>query len=369
MKIFFVAPFASKASQEWFSVGRFRKINQVCSMLTSLGFDIQKLNIVPFYAADTSTSLVSLCRSKTPVKRFAELLFFALSFFLAQESHSTDSYIWVYNTRAAESLVACLGILLHPRYRLVLELEDLPSARMENHGIRGFADLIMTRFLANRADFVFTVSDPVSKAFTRITGVSSFKIHALPPSLSDSFVNKACSRKQPFSSAVISILYAGSYAESKGVDDLINAALSLDETYFHLHLVGPIPASLRNKYANSRLLTCHGLISTESLFDMYCSADIVVNPHRVVLNPDYIFPFKLIETIASGALPLTTPVPGYESFNLPDVCLFRSVNDLLYKLVNSKLIWATNRHEIISCAQYCIHKYSFSTILQSLSVL
>ena len=105
----------------------------------------------------------------------------------------------------------------------------------------------------------------------------------------------------------------------------------------------------------------------QELFQLYTTADVVVNPHSTILNPDHVFPFKLIETVASGALPLTTPVPGSEDLGLPAECFFTDVEGLTMKLDNAPFIWKSNRRAIESAAQASRIEYSFEAAKESIS--
>jgi glycosyltransferase involved in cell wall biosynthesis len=244
----------------------------------------------------------------------------------------------------------------------VLQLEDLPSARLANHGFAGFIDHIFTYLLGRRAKHIFAVSENVAAAFTRLSPVSQRKIHILPPALDPLFISKAERRIEPFSSSSFSILYAGSYQAEKGVDDLIEAFLRLPRGIYTLYLVGsaPIEISSKFKYCNEIVFT--GVVSIDELFDYYVSADVVVNPHRSILNPDHVFPFKLIETFACGALPLTTPVPGVENLGLPEVCIFSGVDELTRLLSSAQSIWIDNRSLIRNLAFRARVNFSFPTI-------
>jgi glycosyltransferase involved in cell wall biosynthesis len=104
------------------------------------------------------------------------------------------------------------------------------------------------------------------------------------------------------------------------------------------------------------------VVSIDELFDYYVSADVVVNPHRSILNPDHVFPFKLIETFACGALPLTTPVPGVENLGLPEVCIFSGVDELTRLLSSAQSIWIDNRSLIRNLAFRARVNFSFPTI-------
>jgi hypothetical protein len=169
----------------------------------------------------------------------------------------------------------------------------------------------------------------------------------------------------PFTSETINILYAGGYSEDKGVDDLINAFLTLDTSFFKLNLVGPVSQryiALSTQYPS---IFVKGVLTADELYSAYADADIVVSPHRRIRRSDHVFPHKIIEYIASGALPLVTPMPGTEAFQLPAFCYFTSTDQLAYKLRMAPIVWpsiANEVHHQVSCIR---SQYSFESIHSS----
>jgi glycosyltransferase involved in cell wall biosynthesis len=362
MNIYYVAAFADPMNRSWFSLGRQRKTDLVITLLSGLGYHLTSLNIAPSDALYSSSSVVGLCLNSFLPLRLLQLLLFSTRFFLKSTDRHSTGIIWLYNTRVAESLVAIVAVLLRPHFKLVLQLEDLPSARAANHGLRGLADSFSTRLLSKRANYVFAVSKNVASSFSRLTHYPIAKVALLPPSIDPVFTQKAEQRADPFSKRHIVILYAGSYEPEKGVTDLIQAFLQLDKSLFRLLLAGSAPVELVKEYADSPEIRFTGVVDCVKLFHFYTTADVVVNPHRPILTPGNVFPFKLVETVASGALPLTTPVPGSEFFDLPPDCFFSGVDELAYKLSNARLIWQRNRQQLQRCSAACLACYSSQAI-------
>ena len=334
-------------------------------MLSSIGFTIIGLNIAPHYPCAPG-SIHALCRSGFVPLRFLQLALFSFWFFLTGTPHHCTTILWLYNTRAAESLVAIMGLLLRPRLRLVLQLEDLPSARAENHGLAGHVDAITTSFLARRAYKIFAVSPNVAAAFQNLNPRIRTSITLLPPALDPLLEQKLRHRPRPFSGNIIQILYAGAYQPDKGVMDLIEAFNRLPSDRFRLLLVGSAPQPLIQEWKDHPSIVFRGVVSNSTLFDLYVAADVVVNPHRPILHAEHVFPFKLVEIVASGALPLTTSVPGSHSFALPSDCFFQGVDQLASKLMEAPRIWASHRIHLLQAASACRFRYSQETIQQQL---
>jgi glycosyltransferase involved in cell wall biosynthesis len=367
MKVFYVAAFAQASDHAWFSLGRMRKVGQVLSTLRDLAFQVHILNIAPFVVATieaggSPVSLTKLCSTSFLPIRFLQLFANTIFLILSIEPSDSGSILWLYNTRFAESTVALAALLLRPQLRLVLQLEDLASAREANHGLRGALDQFTTSCLSRRANKVFAVSEAVARSFSLTTQFPLESIQILPPALDSLFCMLAAERREPFSTPHYTILYAGSFTREKGVFDLIEAFQSLGPIDAHLILVGSAPDLLRQSHKNQSRIFFTGVISNEELFKLYASCDVVVNPHRKILNPHYVFPFKLVETVSSGALPLTTPVPGSETFGLPADCFIEDIQDLRVKLSHAPQLWRQHRESLQTASTLCRERYSSELI-------
>ena len=366
MKILYVAAFVGPEVPGWFSVGRYRKIDQVLRLLTDLGFSILGLNIAPVKGSWSNYTIHNLCHSTLLPVRLFQITKSSFSYFLASVEPRDSSILWLYNTRAAEAIVAVVALILRPSLKLVIQLEDLPFARKENHCFAGLVDQLFMLLLSLRADLIFTVSGSVGNSFTAITKSLATKPHTLPPFLDDLFLDKVVSRPEPFSGDSVNVFYAGSYLSEKGVEDLLTAFRTLSTDKFKLFLAGPAPSALIRLFQDSHNIIFLGLLENSALFNRLAIADVVVNPHRPTSNSDFIFPYKLVELIASGALPLTTRVSGADTFQLPTDCYFSNATELAEKLRNSHLIWSRNRRQIRLVSIACRQAYSSQSVRSDL---
>lgn len=363
IKIFYVAAFAKPSDHAWFSLGRMRKVGQIVSTIGSLAHHIQYLNIAPFHqgSIEIGTPPISvrrMCSTSFLPLRIIQLIANSAFFFLAIKNWSSPSILWLYNTRYAESSVALAALIVRPQLRLVLQLEDLASARDDNHGWAGIIDRFTTSLLSRRANRVFAVSEDVAQAFSNENQFDYDSIEILPPTLDPIFSRLAAERIEPFSSPRYTILYAGSYHREKGAYDLIEAFLSLGTANAQLILAGSAPEHTIASFKSESQISFTGVLNNEALYRLYSTCDVVVNPHRKILNANYIFPFKLIETVSSGALPLTTPVPGSEKLGLPADCFIKDIQDLSEKLSRAPELWRNNRESVQTAASICRQRYS-----------
>ena len=358
--ILIIAPYCGSSSDKWFSPGRQRKLFQVESLFVSLGYSFQRFSISPDQPKTGQFDWESLCSSSWPPVRFVQLFFNAFWAGGTQVLSDEPQWIWIYNTRLAEAMVALALLIRKPKVKIFLQLEDLPAARLANAGVRGRLDSFSSKMLSRRADCVSAVSLPVALAFSQLTSFSADRIVLLPPLLDDNYRLKVACRQPPFGDSCTTIVYAGGYGAEKGIDDLLAAFSHLPVPGFRLLLLGPIPYSLRVQLSGQSGIEILGMVPIERLFLAYAEADILVNPHRPILNSSYVFPFKLIEIMASGALPLSTAMPGLESFGLPSDCIFFGCRQLSEKLVNASRIWRLNRQRLERLAQQLRESHSMA---------
>jgi glycosyltransferase involved in cell wall biosynthesis len=211
------------------------------------------------------------------------------------------------------------------------------------------------------------VSPVVGQVLQSITLATSAHLTVLPPLLSPEFLLIVDQRSQPFSQRITTILYAGGYGIEKGVTDLIQAFLRLPPDLFSLQLAGAVPDTLVSSLPSNNRIQILGHLDNSDLYSYYANADVLVSPHRVTQRSSSIFPFKLIEYVASGALPLTTPMPGVELLCLPNDCLFETVDDLASKLLNSRTLWIQHKQSILACSLNLRHSYSYKTLQPALA--
>jgi glycosyltransferase involved in cell wall biosynthesis len=366
--VLLIAPYSFKHTDIWYSPGRSRKLQQVEDSLRDLGFSIYSLSTLPVSLSPSHLSIRSLCTSSTPCTRLIQILYSTFRLIPQLSSSVTPNYIlWVYNCRVSEFLPALIIHLFRPSIPIFLQLEDLPFARTINSGIRGFIDLICLQFLSVFAKDVFVVSHNVGVIFQRITPFSNNRFTILPPALSASFLSSTSSRSEPLSSTTISILYAGGYSPEKGVATLLNTFFRLPPERFSLMLVGHLPDQILSLSSTHSNILCPGHVSSDSLFYHYARADVVVCPHVFGTRSSFIFPFKLIEYIASGSIPLTTPMPGLEDFGLPSACFFRTSDELYSRLINIHSLWKEHSETLLLIKSKVRQHFSSHFLTEQLS--
>ena len=367
--VLLVAPYCFDPNSDWFSPGRFQKISQVESLLSALSLRVLRINTSPTVCPPSNTPTLQLTQNVFPPCRLLHSALSTIRLLLAREATNSSPFLWVYNPRLSEALVALLIFSFIPKCFVCLQLEDLPSARVQNAGIRGLLDLLCLNVLARRANRIFVVSPVVGKSLLKMIRfcASSPAVQLLPPLLNPEFLSVADKRTPPFARETTTILYAGGYGSDKGVEDLITAFSRLPADHYSLQLVGAIPDAFANLCSTISGIELIGHVSSSDLYRLYAQADVVVSPHHVSSRSTSIFPFKLVEYIASGALPLTTRMPGIDHLSLPSACIFDSVDQLTSTLYMAKEIWTLNSSELFQCSFNIRNKYSLSAYVPRLA--
>jgi glycosyltransferase involved in cell wall biosynthesis len=346
----------------WFSPGRHKKMNQVADLLDSLGYDVTVVNTAPFFFASPKFLVINLCTESHPLLRYLQIIFGSFKLCAKLRAQNSNNVFWFYNTRFPELLCLLFGCINLPRAKIVIQIEDIPAARATKGIISEMLDTISTFiFLSRRPSHVFAVSQVVAYEFSRIYKLIPDDISILPPLLSDHYCEVISARQRPFQRHAVRIVYAGGYEKEKGVEDLIDAFKSSIHAGFisELILIGAAPSLLRSRCANYSNICFMGHLSDNDLYDAYAQADIIVNPHKPILNSSYVFPFKTIEIVASGALPLTTRMPGIDDLGLPIDCFFDDALQLQSKLLTSQCLWRKNEARLLTLSEKIRNDFSF----------
>jgi glycosyltransferase involved in cell wall biosynthesis len=350
-----VAPYCDETTDSWYSPGREAKLAQVGVILRKCRHDLVWINTCPAPVVAKTIKNLQLSLHRNLLLRFADLLFSKKHRLKCLE----PDLIWVYNSRLAEAVVAARLLTQHPKAKLVIELEDLPAARQENASWRGWLDWQATRWLLRRASFTTCVSRSAAQALQRRIKISDDALILLPPLLDDSYLSILRERRlPPCSRRKIRVMYAGGYSREKGIDDLLSAFVQLPWGEYSLHLLGPATPSVYRIAKSHPHIFVHGVVDKSWLYRCYVNADVVVNPHRAILATDHISPFKQIEQMASGAIPLVSSHIAVDAIELPVMCRFEGSNELLERLLMCREIASHAGKEVHSLAVSIRHVYS-----------
>jgi len=321
----------------------------------------------PRHVRHSANRIVEIGTVSHPLLRMLQVIGNSLIVDLSRlRSSSGTTTILTYNTRLPEAVSALLLKIRIPSAKLILQIEDFPSARYYNSGFTGFTDLLSTRILSLYAELVLCVSSNVKAAFLECTQSANLPVRLFPPMLDSDYILTVNSRKRPFSSSSINVLYAGSYGIDNDVLTLVQAFASLQGSELTLNLVGEVPKHIQEICSAISSIRIVGYVELARLFDYYAFCDVVILTHSRVNNPSYIYPFKLIEILASGALPLISRNINLGDLLVPEACLFNAANDLTSLLLSSRKVWAENSCILDDLAATCRMRFnslSYKTFL------
>lgn len=164
------------------------------------------------------------------------------------------------------------------------------------------------------------------------------------------------------------VLYSGGLTSSKGVDVLLAAWEKAKRQEWSLHITGTGPLADRCEAAAKADVSIifFGEVSREKYLNLLCEASICVNPNRITKKPGNIFPFKIVEYLASGAVVVSTRMCEFDSQMLPSMIFTDSdhCDDLsagIAKAIDSPLITGG--------AQYAIAAYGLPAVSISIDAL
>lgn len=332
--IMVVAPYSPVDSGDIPALGAAKKIASVVAALSVLGREvilvnsahnvemraalkIEKIEIRPGLQIRTVTLPTYASR---PFGKAINLLF-ARSLareVLREVAGDGIALLWIYNGYAFESRFA-LEVMGKTGCPLVVELEDMPFARKRPGNLKPMLDDRYLRRALPPASLVTCVNQTIQQAL----GIPPGKTLLLPGLVDGKLMNTADSR-QPFSGPMRTAGYFGNLSEEKGADLLLKLFESPPPGWkFLVTGTGKLAEQFFSTAKKTpELLTFIHKASDAEVTAAMLECDAIINPHRSIAEMgNGVFPFKVVEALASGRLVVSTPVPPC-GINLEDCVLF-----------------------------------------------
>ena len=298
-----------------------RKIEAVIQMLSGRGQPIllintahnlledKKLTVAEILFGTVLVTEINLSTMRSSVLGKLRNLLQTRQIFDLAMSFGKPSLIWLYNGYAFESMFG-FASAKHVRCPVVLEMEDWHFSRYRGINPKPLIDWWFCRRLLPQVAHAFAVNQQVAHRIS-----NSVKSVSLFPGIVTEGVKSILSTSPaPFSRTnhPITIGYFGGLSLEKGADKLLSLAKSLS-TRFKLVVTGAGP--LREEFracaaAHPDLLEFDGVVEESRLLYRLAQCDVVVNPHTPIdLMANGVFPFKVVEYVASGRLVISTKLP------------------------------------------------------------
>lgn len=270
--------------------------------------------------------------------------------------------IWIYNGYAFENLFSIV-IKKKIKVPVILEFEDWHFSRSRGFNPKPYLDYLLWKFNLKNIDFSFGVNDNLVKI------MSDFDVQsALLPGIVPVRLIELCDKIPPFDNKDIKLGYFGGLSREKGVDVLIDVIKQLPDGYrFIISGAGKLENELEKLAAEvPTKLEFHGRVSEDILYELISSVDVLLNPHSSINEMgEGVFPFKVIEAIASGKLLFSTDLPSASVPGLLDGVVFYDgkANSLLSIIAESRALHEKLKEKIRSSSLIARERFSILALL------
>ncbi|MBU0916377.1 MAG: glycosyltransferase family 4 protein [Gammaproteobacteria bacterium] len=354
-------------------LGATKKIELVAKLLQRMGYELHYVDSghpeqrlaqpVQGQAAVVGESAVTLWRPACLPHRKVGKLFNVLhaGSLIDELARRKPQLIWLYNSYAFE---ARWGMALQARTgaRLILELEDLPLARHRGLNPKPHLDQWYFQRLLPRADMVtFVNADLMQQYASRVQ--QSF---LLPSVLQDAIATLP--DRQRFSNATHRLGYFGGLEVDKGVQTLLELVPRMPERWkLVVTGVGSLTDRLREvAERHPDAIEFHGAVAHRDVIRLMSGCDAIVNPHAAITEMDNgVFPFKVCEALASGALLITTPLPAIDLDLAGHIETFDgSVNELVHAMQRAPALYARRHAELSALRHAVCQRYGETAVFE-----
>jgi glycosyltransferase involved in cell wall biosynthesis len=214
--------------------------------------------------------------------------------------------LWIYNGYAFESRFA-LEVMGKTGCPLVIELEDMPFARKRPANLKPMLDNYYLQRALPEASLVTCVNERISQAL----GVKPKKTLLLP-GLVDNALLDPVTAKAPFSGTVHTAGYFGNLSVEKGAHLILQLVQNPPIGWRFVvtgsgPLLGDFSAAAQQ---HPEVLHFVSNASDQTVVAGMLECDAILNPHQsIAAMGNGIFPFKVLEALASGRLVISTALP------------------------------------------------------------
>ena len=370
-----IAPFSPGLAAP--HLGAAKKIELVLGLLYRLRFELhlvdsahptlafaRELYSCPSQVGDTP---IRLWRPPCfPNRKLGKLINVALAHgFMRNLLALSPDLVWVYNSYSFEARAA-LFLKQRSRCKVVLELEDLPLARRRSLNPKPWLDqYYFPRLLAN-SDLVTCVN----AGLLDLPELASRRKMLLPSLLQQELVDAPATPR--FGHAGRRLGYFGGLDAEKGALILLQLVPVMPASW-RLVVTGAGEFEDQFRLAQERhpdRIEYHGRVSNEEVIRLMRSCDAIVNPHSpITLMKGGVFPFKVCEALASGAVLISTALPPIEIDLASSVQFFDgSLLGLQAAIESAPVFYKSHATDITRTRDSVCRRYSEAAVMQKLRV-
>ncbi|QXP84021.1 glycosyltransferase [Methylococcus sp. Mc7] len=262
-------------------------------------------------------------------------------------SFGVPDTVWCYNGYAMESRIG--GFLKsHFGSRFILEFEDWHFARNRGFNPKPFIDWFFSMCNMRNVDYGFAVNQMLKHEFDR----RLINSELLPGVLEDWVIGLAATHPPFQDSRRLTIGYFGGLEVDKGAGFLLQLMEEIKKSKFPLRFIVTGSGSLERKFsaytqAFPDIVDYRGSVADLELKELMGITDVIINPHCVNKG---VFPFKVLEGVASGRLLVSTPLGVGKGelgwLNSAVAICPQDVNSFITMLMNAREIYASRRPAI-----------------------
>lgn len=272
--------------------------------------------------------------------------------------------IWLYNGYAFESLFA-IAIRRQVNCPIILEFEDWHFARRRGLNPKPYLDYLAWRKVMPKVNYVFAVNAELARR------VSSFGVPVyLFPGIVPVSLAKVSMRRRPFSgdTSTTTVGYFGELSTEKGIDVMLKLAEQLPANVrLLISGAGPLESALTDTSQRlPQVLSFQGQVSASRLYELIGQCDVILNLHKPISKMhNGVFPFKVIEAVASGRLLISTALPdlGLEDVLASVKFCHLELGELVNELSNAREHYKENEGLICAVASAVCRRFSEDAVL------
>ena len=247
---------------------------------------------------------------------------------------------------------------------MILEFDDWHFSRSRGWNPKPLIDWALWRLVATKMVHSFAVNQSLASRMSAFPGGVD-----LLPGIVHPDISAITGLHRPFGSADkgLAIGYFGGLTVEKGAGLLLKMLPGLTErTVLHVTGSGPLSDDFGSAMArHPGRLIFHGRVDSTEMVRVMSACDIIINPHMPIVDmANGVFPFKLIESIASGRLLISTSVmkDGLEDV-LGGVLFCESeVWSLLDAVAGARSFYRTNEAVIDRCALAAAKRFGLESV-------
>lgn len=379
--IYFIAPYSK------FFLGASRKIELLLGILTKIDQEVVLVN--SWVDTDNTASFIKVLVDEKevripqyflPAKSKNRFLYSCINFIeldsvekaLVNELGKPDR-IWLYNCYFLETHLA-LMLQKNHKAQLIFELEDSCFSRTRGLNPKPYLDNLAWQKLIPNIDHAFAVNMTLAKEI-RSHGKKADLLPGLIASELVSISNKA--ENKPFSrpNQRIKLGYFGGLSTEKGAKMLIDLFEVLPKTFeFIITGTGELEKKIQELATkNSERFRYYGRVSNEALINYISEVDVFLNPHQPMEEMgNGVFPFKVMEAIASKRMIISTSLAGNQDFEetLKGI-LFLTYDLSTWKSAIEEIenIYQQKENDIIEASDRAITLFAEDAIVEKIKVL